>query len=152
MVEINSRARAPAYYWLVAIVAVLWNAVGAYDYLMTRFRNAAYLESMMPGVKAEEMLAWVDSFPLWAQIGWGLGVWGGVVGALLLLLRSRFAVHAFMASIIGVALTFGYQAFLAPPPPGAGGGASSIMPVIITLLAAAFLAFAVAMRKKGVLV
>jgi hypothetical protein len=143
--------KAPVHLWIVGILATLWNAFGGYDYLMTRSRNAAYLESMMPGVRAEDVLAWVDSFPVWAQVGWGLGIWGGLLGSLLLLFRSRFAVHAFMASIIGVALTFGYQSFGSSPPPGMAQGAAAIMPVVITIVAALLLWYAVAMRKKGVL-
>ena len=35
------------------------------------------------------MLACIDSLPIYALIGWGLGVWMGLLGSILLLLRSR---------------------------------------------------------------
>ena len=65
------------------------------------------------------MLAWIDAFPIWAQFGWGLGVWGGLAGSVLLLLRSRWAVWAFGLSLLGAVLGLGYQIVAAPPLAGA---------------------------------
>jgi len=82
-------ARAPAHLWIIGILSLLWSGFGCYDYVMTRMRNTDYLAEMMPTVDPNAMLAWVDSFPIWAQFGWGLGVWGGLLGSVLLLMRSR---------------------------------------------------------------
>ena len=60
-----------------ASLALLWNCFGCFDYLMTQMRNTDYLASAMPSVDPNAMLAWVDSLPIYAQIGWGLGVWTG---------------------------------------------------------------------------
>src|SRR3546814_20888189 len=49
------------------------------------------------------------SFPLWANVGWALGVWGAVLGSLLLLARSRHAVTAFAVSLLGLAISSVYQ-------------------------------------------
>ena len=46
---------------------------------------------------------------MWANIGWALGVWGSVLGSLLLLVRSRHAVTAFIVSILGLAISCIYQ-------------------------------------------
>lgn len=144
-------ARTPAHLWVVGLLATLWNGFGAYDYLMTRARNTDYLAGMMPSVDPQAMLDWVDAFPIWAQFGWGLGVWGGMAGALLLLIRSRFAAHAFGLSLIGAVLGLGYQIVAAPPLPGAEGAMFTIMPYVIILVAALLLYYAADMAKKGVL-
>ena len=81
--------RTPAHLWIVGALALLWNGYGAIDYLMTRMRNTDYYAAMMPGVDPDAVFAWIDSFPLWAQFGWGVGVWMGLAGALLLLMRHR---------------------------------------------------------------
>src|SRR5438270_8924813 len=93
-------ARTPAHLWVVGILSLLWNCFGAYDYLMTRMHNMAYLSH---SGDPNAVIAWVDSMPLYAQIGWGLGVWGGLLGAVLLLMRSRYALWAFIVSPIGMA-------------------------------------------------
>ncbi|HUE79743.1 MAG TPA: hypothetical protein VMN38_08940 [Sphingomicrobium sp.] len=147
----ETRARTPVHLWIVGVLATLWNAIGCYDYLMTRMRNTEYFEMMMPTVDPQAMLAWVDGFPIWAQFGWGLGVWGGLLGALLLLVRSRHAMWAFALSLIGAVLGLGYQIVSAPPLPGAEGPMADAMPFVIIAIAAALFFYARAQEKKGVL-
>jgi hypothetical protein len=144
-------ARTPVHLWIVGILSLLWNAFGAYDYVMTRMRNTDYLAGMMPEVDPNATLAWVDSFPIWAQFGWGLGVWGGLVGAVLLLMRHRWAVWAFALSLFGAILGLGYQIVAAPPLAGAEGMMFEIMPYVIILVAVAFAWYARDQHRKGVL-
>lgn len=143
----------PWHLWAVGVLATLWNAFGAYDYVMTRQRDADYLQGMMPGMDPQAVLAWIDAFPIWAQFGWGLGVWGGLLGSLLLLARSRYAVHAFAASLVGAVFSLGYQLAAAPPMPGAEalGAMNTVMPIVIIAVAALLLYYAQRQRGRGVL-
>jgi hypothetical protein len=43
------------------------------------------------------------------EAAWAIGVWTGVLGSLLLLLRSRWAIHAFAVSLAGLAIATAYQ-------------------------------------------
>jgi hypothetical protein len=144
-------ARTPVHLWIVGILSLLWNCVGCYDYVMTRMRNTDYLAKMMPKVDPNAMLAWVDSFPIWAQIGWALGVWMGLLGSVLLLLRSRWAVWSFGLSLLGAVLGLGYQIAMAPPLAGADDLFSKVMPYVIILIALALFLYARAQAAKGVL-
>lgn len=143
-------ARTPAHLWIVGIVSLLWNCFGAYDYVMTRTHNMAYLAKAMPGVDPNVGLAWIEAMPMYAQIGWGLGVWGGLLGAALLLIRSRYAVWAFAASMLGVILSLGYQLTLAPPLAGATG-AMKMMDYIIIVVALFLLWYSWTMERRGAL-
>ena len=96
--------KTPVHLWIVGVVSLLWNAVGAFDYTMTKMQNPEYLAAFTP-----EQQAWFAGFPLWANIGWALGVWGSVLGSLLLLARSRHAVSAFAVSLVGLAISCIYQ-------------------------------------------
>lgn len=96
--------KTPWHLWVVGGVSLLWNAVGAFDYTMTKMKNADYLASFTP-----EQQAYFASFPIWANVGWALGVWGSVIGSVLLLARSRHAVAAFALSLFGLALSSLYQ-------------------------------------------
>ena len=146
-----STARKPAHLWIVGGLASLWNAFGCYDYVMTRTRNTEYFEGMMPGVDPNAILAWVDGFPLYAQFGWGLGVWMGLLGAILLLLRKRWAVWALALSFLGAVVGLGYQIIAAPPIPGGETTMTMVMPYVIILVALGLLLYAYAMEKRGVL-
>ena len=146
-----TQLRTPVHLWIVGVLALLWNAIGAFDYLMTRMRNTDYLASMMPTVDPNAMLAWIDGFPIWASFGWGLGVWGGVAGSILLLMRSRWAVPVFAASLLGAVMGLGYQIVAAPPLAGAEGVVNDVMPYVIIGVALAQFLYARAMKAKGVL-
>ena len=143
--------RTPAHLWIVAILSLLWNCFGAYDYVMTRTRSLDYLASSMPGVDPNAALAWIDSMPFYAQVGWGLGVWMALLGSVLLLIRSRWAAAAFGLSLLGAVVSLGYQMTLAPALPGATGMMYTVMPLVIIAVALFQFLYARAMAQKGVL-
>ncbi len=146
-----TEARPPLHLWIIGGLATLWGAIDCYDYVMTRMHNTEYLAAMMPGVDPKTVLGWIDGFPIWAQIGWGLGVWGGLAGAILLLARRRWAVPVLAVSLIGAICSLGYQLLAAPPLAGAEGAMFNVMPLVIIAVAAALVIYAWAMRAKGVL-
>ena len=96
--------KTPWHLWAVGIVSLFWNAFGAFDYVMTKLKNPEYMAAFTP-----EQQAYFYSFPLWANVGWALGVWGSVLGSLLLLVRSCHAVTAFLLSLVGLAISSVYQ-------------------------------------------
>jgi hypothetical protein len=147
----TAQGRTPVHLWIVGILALIWNGIGCYDYVMTRMRETQYFESMMPGTDPNEVLAYIDSFPVWAQSGWAFGVWGGLIGAILLLMRSRYAVWAFVLSLIGAVLGLGYQIANPGGPAAMHEGAGAVMPYIIIAIAAFLAWYSWNAQKKGVL-
>jgi hypothetical protein len=138
--------------WIVGGLGTLGNAFGAYDYVMTRMRNTDYLASMMPDVDPQATLAWIDGFPIWAQFGWGLGVWMGLLGCILLLMRHRWSVPVLGLSVLGALLGLGYQIIAAPPLPGTEGNAMmTVMPYVIIAIAIGLFLYGRAMSNKGLL-
>lgn len=147
----TARAKAPLHLWIVGGLATLWNGFGCYDYLMTRTQGAEYIETMMPSIDGEAMMAYIDSFPLWASFGWGLGVWMGLLGSILLLMRHRLAVPALGLSLLGAIVGIGYQ--IANPAGIAeiSQGVNGAMPYILLLVCLGLFLYARAMRARGVL-
>ncbi len=143
--------KTPTHLWVVGVLSLIWNSFGGYDYWMTRTRNTDYLASMMPGSDPNEMLAYVDSFPIWVQLGWGLGVWGAILGSILLLMKSRWAVLAFGLSLLGAVVSLGYQMFGPAAPAAINEGAGAIMPWVIIAVAALLYYYAWRQRASGVL-
>ncbi len=92
--------RTPWHLWVIGVVALLWNAMGALDYVMTQTRNEEYMSNFTP-----EQLSFFYGFPAWVDAAWAIAVWGGVLGALLLLIRRRYAVWVFLASLIAMVIT-----------------------------------------------
>ena len=102
--NMSEAVKTPWHVWAVGAVSLVWNAFGAMDYTMTKMGNAEYLAAFTP-----EQQAYFASFPMWANIGWALGVWGSVLGSILLLMRSRHAVPALLISLVGLAISSVYQ-------------------------------------------
>lgn len=140
--------KAPLHLWVVGIVSLLWNAMGAADYTMTHVGGAEYLAA---GGFGNEVLAWFAAIPLWTTAAWALGVWGAVAGSVLLLMRSRHAVFAFAVSLVGViALTLSSY-FVHPYPAEMRSPAMAAFEWTIKLVAVVLLIYAVKMRARGVL-
>ena len=146
-------AKAPTHLWVVGLLSLIWNGFGCYDYLMTRMRNEDYFRSMAPNVDPQAMLAWVDGFPIYAQFGWVLGVWMGLAGSVLLLMRHRWAVPAFGLSLLGALLGLGYQILAAPPPPPPmdKDPVMNAMSYVIIIVAALLLYYANRQKQSGLL-
>jgi hypothetical protein len=142
-------ARTPAHVWIVGILSLLWSCIGCSDYLISRLRLTDLLKKMDPPTDPQAMLSYIDGFPLWASLGWGLGVWLGLAGSVLLLMRSRHAVWAFGISLLGAILGLGYQ--LANPMPGAEGFGAKGFPLVIIAIALALFLYARRQAAKGVL-
>lgn len=136
----------PWHLWLIGIIGVLWNAMGVVSFMLTELNVEAVMSQFPP-----QQRAYFESFPLWAVACWAIGVFGGLIGCLLLLLKRRLAFHVLLASLVGsIVSTIGGLVLL--------GGMEvmretdalglTLLPIII----AAFLAsYAGAMSRKGVL-
>lgn len=141
-------ARAPLHLWIVGGLSLLWNAVGATDYTLTHLQGSAYIRAAGLG---EDMVAWFESVPAWMTASWALGVWGGVAGSILLLLRSRHAAAAFGLSLAGVAaMTLG-TSLVHPYPAGMVSPGGLAFEWTIKLVAVLLLIYALRMRRRGIL-
>jgi hypothetical protein len=139
--------KTPTHLWVLGILALLWNCVGAYDYLMSNIGGAAYFESV--GLDADAY-AWFQAMPVWAVGAWAVGVWGSVLGALLLLIRSRHAAPVYLVSIAGAVIAFAYQ-FTSGRPASLQGAMTTVMPLVILILIVAQWYYARRMAQAGVL-
>ena len=148
MDQATARQKPPLSFWVVSILGLIWNAFGGFDYWMTRTRNVDYLAQ---AGDPQVVLAWIDSFPLWAQICWGLGVWGSIAGSVLLLLRSRHAVSAFLVSLVAALLSFSYQLLISDVPASLDTTGGKVIPIVILAIVAFLWQFSKREVAKGLL-
>lgn len=131
MNDASTAARPGLVYWIAALASLIWTSFGGFDYLMSKLRDMQYLAGATGSEEgARQMLAMIDAMPLWAHFLWGLGVWSSVLGAVLLLLRSRHAAPVFLVSLVAAALSFAHQATLTMPEV-LDTPASKVMPLVI---------------------
>src|SRR4029450_7828163 len=86
----------PWHLWLIGIIGGLWSSMGVVSFVLTRMNVEAVMSRFPP-----QQRQYFESFPLWAVAFWGIGVFSGVAGCLLLLLKNRLAFPALLASLIG---------------------------------------------------
>jgi len=142
---VNANAKTPAHLWIVGILSLLWNAVGAYDYSATRLRVESYLANFSP-----EQVDYFTNIPTWMGVAWALGVWGAFFGSLALLLRKQWAVWLFALSILGLAGSTIYN-FVLTDGLAIMGSTGAIFTAVIWVIALFLFFYARAMAKRGVL-
>jgi hypothetical protein len=142
----RGRSRAPIHLWIVGVLALLWSAMGAFDYLATQIRWEPYV-----GQFTEEQLAYFYGFPAWVVAAWAIAVWGGLLASIALLLRKSWAVWLFALSLIGLTASTVYTLGLSEGREMMGTG-GAIFSGVIWLVAIFLLWYARDQAKKGVLV
>ncbi len=137
--------RAPAHLWVVGVISLLWNSFGCYDYTMTMMRDPQTMAAMTPAT-----VAYLEAMPAWLTTFWALGVWGSLAGSILLLARSRHAVMAFAVSLLGLAVSQGYQ-MMTGRPAEMNGTAMAIFTLVIWGALGFLLLYSRRMAAAGVL-
>ena len=141
----QSFVKTPRHLWAVGIVAVLWNAIGAFDYTATQLRLEAYMSAFTP-----EQLEYFYGFPAWAVAAWAIAVWSSLIGSIALLLRKAWAVPLFGLAIVGMVVTTFYNFVLTDGAALMGPGAMAFS-AIIWFIALFLFFYARAMARRGVL-
>ena len=121
-------ARPPAWFWIVAVLGLLWELFGVAMYLMT----VGIIENAQEMSEAERSL--MESSPTWVTGLFAIGVFGGLLGVLGLLLRKSWARPLLILSLVAVILQFGGW-LLMTDAVAVVGSSVFLMPAIIVAVA-----------------
>jgi len=128
MSEIKRGAAGPLF-WILGVLFLLWNAGGCYNYwLEVSLSDADYAQSF-----GEALAAVRDQYPTALMGAFAIAVWGGLLAAILYLLRKKWAFHLFVVSFI-TALMSNSWVFINADVKAAAGSSYWIMPVVIFVL------------------
>lgn len=97
-------------FWVIAVVALIWNLMGAMNFFMQMFSSDV---SNMP----DWWQAVVASRPGWVTGAMAIAVFVAVLGCVALLLRKAGAYHLFIVSLVGVIITMGHALSVGLPGP-----------------------------------
>lgn len=134
----TENASVPGYYWAVAVVGFLWNCIGVYFYMMAKLDPQTTIAGM-----PSAMQDYVLNMPLWAHVGWSLGIWGSFIGSILMLQRRRQAIAAFLVSLLGALASFTAQA--------KAGVLTPAEPIMVLTIIGILLWFCRRSREQGLL-
>lgn len=94
----------PISFWVVAALGLAWNTFGFLAYWLTATHDPATFAQTAP-----EMVRALENTPVWAYGFWGLAVGAALAGSVLMILRKKWAVRAFVASLVGLLVLTFYQ-------------------------------------------
>ena len=81
-------------FWVISAVGLIFNLMGCMNFV-------SQMNTDMVASMPEAYRALVESRPSWATGAFAIAVFGGALGAILLLLRMSAAYYVFVASLVG---------------------------------------------------
>ncbi len=136
----NGSVKAPTWFMVVAVIALIWNLLGVLAYLGEAFATEEMIAAM-----TEEQRTMLENRPVWATAAFALAVWGGLLGCLLLVLKRKLSQLILIISLVGVLVQMIYNLFIAGSTVTYGPG-QIVMALMIPLISILL----VLMAKKGI--
>ena len=134
----------PAWYMIAAIAALLWNLLGIAMFALQYTLSPEALAQL----PAEQQSLYA-AFPAWTWIAYGVAVFAGALGSLMLVLRRRAATWLLLLSLLGVIAQFTWQAFLGEAVALLGAAHALGLPLFILAVAALLYWFARHAAARG---
>lgn len=133
-------------YWIIAIIALLWNGFGVKSYLDTAFKT----ESIWSELSAEQV-AFMDSIPAWMTALFAIAVFSGLIGSICLLARKKWAVPLLVLSFITATVQQLYWLFGTEAQDVFGERYPYLMPTLVIVFGALFVWYARKANGQGYL-
>lgn len=121
-------ARAPGWFRIVAVLALLWNLFGVYVYL-EHVGAVPPMKAMTP-----EDVALAATVPAWVTGAFAIAVFSGLIGSIGLVLSKSWARSLLILSLLGVLVQMGWILFVSNAR-AVHGNEAFIMPAIVTAIA-----------------
>lgn len=125
----NGKLKTPTWFWVVAVFFLLWNIMGVVSFFYHTSLSAEDL-ALLPD---NESALYAD-FPLWTTTAFALAVFGGMLGAIGLILKKKWSKMAFIVSLLGIIPQMGYNVFFTKSMEVYGPGEALTMPVMVLVI------------------
>src|SRR5690606_19795717 len=139
----TERKSTPIWFWIVTIIALLWNLLGMLQFIVQVTMSPEDLAAY-----PEDQQAIYKFMPSWVNIAFALAVFGGVFGCIALLMRKSWAIPMFIVSLIGV-IAHMYYIFFMSNSYEIFGPNGLIQPITVIVVAILLLALAKMAKAKS---
>jgi hypothetical protein len=124
-------AKPPIWFWVLAVLLLLWEAVGVYACVMQLRMGAASWPDAMDYDRRIYL-----SMPVWYNWVYAIATFGGLLGAIALVLRRSLSVPLYVISLVAIVVMFGYVLGTTDMIAHKGFAAAAGFPIVIFLLGA----------------
>lgn len=115
----------PKSFWVIAVLALLWNLMGVVQFFLATFMLETMTETL-----PENQANLYSNIPTWYTIIFAIAVFAGLLGCITMLLRRKITVALFGISLLAVLVAQGYW-ILGTDVLEVIGKTSVIMPLIV---------------------
>ncbi|WP_396590384.1 hypothetical protein [Allomuricauda sp. R78024] len=136
----DSINKPPVWFWVVSVIALLWNLMGVSAYLADAYTSIEQLEQM-----SQEIRELYEGRPAWATAGFAIAVFAGAIGSISLLLRKKWARPLLILSVLG-SIVLNIHTFFLSNALEVMGANIVIMPIVVIVFGIYLIFFA----KKGI--
>lgn len=130
-------------FWITGLAALVWNLIGAAMWYLQVNMSAGQLAAM---TDAQRQV--YEATPAWLNIAFAVAVFAGVLGALGMLLKKKWAATMFLLSLTGLLVQL-IGAYVVTPAWAAYGMAGLAMPAVLLAIALFLLWYANRAQARG---
>ena len=141
----ESKNKPTTSFWIIGIVALIWNLMGVFAYLQQAYMSAEDLAAL-----PLDQQALYENVPAWVTAAFALAVFGGALGCILLLLRKKLATFVLIISFISILAQMSYNFFISKAMEVYGPG-EMIMPAMVIIVGAFLVWYSKKMQTQGIL-
>jgi hypothetical protein len=124
----TSSAKPATWFWIVSIIALLWNLMGVAAYIMHVSMTPEALNAL-----PEQERALYTNVPVWATAAFAVAVWGSTLGCILLLIRRKLATPVFVISFVAILIQMIHSLFISNSIAVYGPG-GMVMPIMVVAI------------------
>jgi hypothetical protein len=140
----RSATKPPAWFWVAAVVLVLWEAIGVWSW-WAHWQDGPRAMGATP---SEYDIRYFAALPGWYAWLFALATLSALAGGLLLLARKAAAVPVYVVSLVATIAMFGYT-FLATDLLAVKGAWTAYFPAFIVAVGVVSVLLARAARARG---
>lgn len=135
-----------ALFWVIGIIALLWNGMGANSYIQQAYNT----EASTAGLN-QEQIDMLQNMPAWYTALFAIAVFAGVIAAITFLMKKKIAVTLFMVSFLAALINQIYWLFGTNAVEVFSEMQPYLWPILIIVLGLIFIWFSKKQKDNGVL-
>ncbi len=134
----NSSTKPPVWFWIVSVLALIWNGMGVMAYLARAYAT----DEMIAALPEEQQAEFLVEYPTWYTAAFAIAVFAGALGCVSLLLRKKIAYVLFLLSGLSAIIQHTYLFMNVDMP-------SMVMPVMVIVVCLFLIWFSKNSISKG---
>jgi hypothetical protein len=139
----NNQTRPTTAFWIICILALLWNIIGIMNFYMQVFISPETLAALP---EAERAL--IEASPIWTKVVFAIAVLDGTLGCVLLLMKKAVARPVLISSMLAVLIQMTYWLFFTNSME-VYGSTVLVMPLLVISVSIFLVWYAYNVKSKG---